>query len=89
MIIRIETSGGFAGIAAAAAPARRIEVPDGSATARAFAPETLARIRDTPCRTCPDGINYRITVQTQGDSTCFDLPEAHLPPDLLDLIDRI
>ncbi|MBU2958140.1 hypothetical protein Q4511_10090 [Paracoccus sp. 1_MG-2023] len=88
MIIRIESMGGFAGIAAAAAPPRRVEVPDGSDMAHAFAPEALDRIA-TGRGDCTDGISYRITVIRQGDERCFELPESRLPPELLDMIDRI
>ena len=87
MIIRIETSGGFAGIAAARP--RQVETPEGSELAHAFDPDALAQIADAPCRDCPDGLRYRITIVAGGAQRCFEMPESQIPPELLDLIDRI
>lgn len=92
MIIEIATTGGFAGIAAAGLH-KRVD-PDlldpalGRDLRAAFAPEALARIAAAPCRTCPDGMSYRITV-TEEQTRSFTLTEGQLPAEMLDLIDRL
>lgn len=92
MMIEISTSGGFAGIASAGTRKRidpgRLDPPLAHAARAAFAPEALARIAAAPCGDCPDGLSYRITV-TGAESRSFTLREAQIPPEMLDLIDRL
>lgn len=92
MEIEISAAGGFAGIKAAGMHKRidpdLLAPPLARQLRETFAPEALARIAAAPCRTCPDGMSYRITV-TETETRSFTLREGQLPPEMLDLIDRL
>lgn len=94
MIIDIAALGGFGGINAARLH-KTIDVdnqPDGMRRdlCDAFEPEQLARLARKPCSGCADRPTYRITVTAADRQTrSFTLREGQLPPDMLDLIDRM
>ena len=93
MIIEIATEGGFGGIAAI--PLKRIDLERQPADLRqaltsAFAPAALTRMEAVACPGCPDRLSYRITIIESGQARhCVTLSESQIPPDTLDLIDRV
>jgi hypothetical protein len=93
MIIEIASQGGFGGIAASRP--KRIDLTHQSEDLRAalgaaFEPRALSRMQATPCPSCPDRLSYRITViEAGGARHCVTLSEGQIPPETLDLIDRV
>lgn len=94
MIIEIDAEGGFGGIAAAALH-KRIDAEAQTDPVRqelrsAFDAQELQRLAAGECGDCADRISYRITVTTEGHrSRSFIIREDQLPPEMLDLIDRM
>lgn len=94
MIIEIDAEGGFSGIAAAALH-KRIDVeaqtePVRKELSSAFDAKELQRLAARECDDCADRITYRITVTIEGHrSRRFIIREDLLPPEMLDLIDRM
>lgn len=94
MIIEIDAQGGFGGIAAAALH-KRIDVEAQAESVQeelsnAFDAKELQRLAARECGDCADRISYRITVTIKGHhSRSFIIREDQLPPEMLDLIDRL
>lgn len=94
MIIEIDAEGGFGGIAAAALH-KRIDVkaqaePVRKELSNAFDAKHLQRLAERECSDCADRMTYRITLTIEGHrSRSFTIREDLLPPEMLDLIDRV
>lgn len=94
MIIEIDAEGGFGGIAAAALH-KRVDVDAQAEPMRqelnnAFGTRELQRLAAQDCSDCADRMTYRITVSVEGRrSRSFTLREDQIPPEMLDLIDRL
>ncbi|RNF34513.1 protealysin inhibitor emfourin [Paracoccus methylarcula] len=94
MIIEIDADGGFGGIAAAALH-KRIDVDAQTEPMRqklndAFGTRELQRLSTRDCGDCADRLTYRITLSFEGRrSRSFTLREDQIPPEMLDLIDRM
>ena len=87
MVIQIAASGGLGGIGA---PAKTVEVDALEPAMRdrvceAFTPDNLRRLGDAPPGLGADRLTYQITV----DGEPFTVPEAALPPEMLDMIDDL
>lgn len=93
MIIDIAAQGGFGGIAAGTQH-KTIDVsrqpdPMRRDLCDAFGTDRLARLERRPCAGQADRLTYRITVTEDRESRSFTLQEAQIPPEMLDLIDRL
>ena len=94
MMIKISTSGGFGGLAAAGVsktatvddlPAAQHEV-----YCKAFAPDVLSEMAQSlPPAGRSDTVTYQITVTDDTGAHAFELDETQLPPEILDLIDAL
>ncbi len=92
MMIVIKTSGGFAGLGG---PEKSLATDSLAAGQRqavcdAFAPEVLEKLQAMPGtrNIGADRYSYEITIVGDGDERrTFTLPEAVLPPQMLDMID--
>lgn len=95
MIIEISSSGGFAGIPAAAMH-KRIDVDQQTPQMRqeiceAFEPRDLSQLSSkSGARKGADILIYKITVTDRQDGAhVYTIREDQLPPEMLDLIDQM
>lgn len=95
MIITIATSGGIGGFGLPgqdkSVQTESLAEPLRADVCRSFDPEHLERIMALPSpQSGADRLIYHVTVATgDGATQRFDIPEAKLPPEMLDLIDGL
>lgn len=92
MMISITTSGGIGGfglVRTASVAVDSLPEPLRVAACSRLDPQTLEALRAGPARGA-DRVIYHIEVTEAGrEAARFDLPEAALPPETLDLIDAL
>ena len=94
MMIKITTSGGFGGLAAAGVNKTTtvddLPAPQHEVYCKAFAPDALsAMAQSLPPAGRADTVTYQITVTDDAGTHAFELDETQLSPDMLDLIDAL